>query len=233
MSTRDADPAPRSRRERPAKAALTREGIIEVALAILERDGLSKVTMRRIAAELDTGAASLYVYVRNTEDLHAQILDALLGGMAPVPTGGSWRERLHRLLAEYGTVLVAHPQIARLTMTTHPVGANYFRLVETILGLLGEGGVPDRSAAWGVDLLLASVTATAVEHGGAADSEGTDALSLLAANIAITPGGAYPRIVALGDEMLSGTGIERFAWGIDVLLNGLLDTPRSATGERS
>ena len=60
--------------------------------AILREEGLSKVTMRRIATALDTGPASLYVYVSDTEDLHAQILDALLGPVtaaAPEPGRGA------------------------------------------------------------------------------------------------------------------------------------------------
>src|SRR4051794_25633292 len=80
---------PRSRRERPAKPALSRPGIVDAALTILRDEGLAKVTMRRIAAALDTGPASLYVYVHNTEDLHAQILDALLADIA-TPAGGDW-----------------------------------------------------------------------------------------------------------------------------------------------
>jgi AcrR family transcriptional regulator len=230
MNGESIEKIPQSRRERPAKPALTREGIIGAALAILEAEGLGKVTMRRIAVALDTGPASLYVYVRNTEDLHAQILDALLGQMAPPPQSGSWRERLHGLLAGYAQVLFEHPEIARMTMTTHPVGPNYFGLVESILGLLSEGGVPDASAAWGVDLLLASVTATAVEHGGrSATGEGSEALAILAASIAVAPSELYPRITRLGDELLTGTGIERFAWGLDVLINGILNTPDASS----
>jgi AcrR family transcriptional regulator len=223
---------PQSRRERPAKPALTREGIIDVALTILEREGLGKVTMRRIAAALDTGPASLYVYVRNTDDLHAQILDSLLGQMAPPAARGPWRLRLHDLLAEYSRILFDYPEIARMTQTTHPTGPHYFSLVESMLGLLDEGGVPDDVAAWGIDLLLASVTATVVEHGAhKSGNESTQALSDLAASIALVPGETYPRIVRLGDEMLSGTGIERFHWGLDVLINGILGTPRQAAGE--
>ena len=54
--------APVSRRDRPAKPPLSREGVIAVSLRIMRDEGLEKVTMRRIAAELDTGPASLYVY---------------------------------------------------------------------------------------------------------------------------------------------------------------------------
>ncbi len=217
---------PRSRRERPAKPALTREGIIDAALTILAEEGLGKVTMRRVATALDTGHASLYVYVRDTEDLHAQILDSLLGRMPALSHRGDWRARLHELLTSYNEVLHAHPEIARMTMAAHPVGPNYFALVESILDLLSEGGVPDKDAAWGVDLVLSAVTANAVEHSADAFSgENDDTLAAMAAQIATT-GQRYPRIVHLGDEMLSGTGTERFHWGLDVLINGILGTPR-------
>ncbi len=126
MSTHKHIPAPKSRRERPAKPALTRQGIIDAALTILHNEGLNKVTMRRIAGVLDTGPASLYVYVRNTADLHAQILDALLAEVTELPPiEGKWRERLKQLLTRYKLVLFAYPEIARMTLTTHPSGPNY------------------------------------------------------------------------------------------------------------
>jgi len=218
---------PRSRRERPAKPPLTREAIIGTALAILAEEGLGKVTMRRIASALDTGHASLYVYVRDTEDLHAQILDELLGRMPPISRGGDWRARMHELLASYTRVLHQHPEIARMTRAGHPVGPHYFALVESTLELLNEGGVGDDEAAWGVDLLLSAVTANAVEH-GTDDFAGKndDALIATAGQIA-TAGTQYPHIARLGDSMLSGSAAERFEWGVDVLLNGILGTGRA------
>ena len=51
------------------------------AVEILQAEGLERVTMRRLAEKLDTGPASLYVYVRNTDELHAAILDELLGSV--------------------------------------------------------------------------------------------------------------------------------------------------------
>lgn len=234
MTTSSESTAPLSRRERPAKPALTREGIIDAALAILETEGLGKVTMRRIATSLDTGAASLYVYVRNTEDLHAQVLDALLGSVVPISTAGGWRERLVDLVASYTGVLFDHHEIARLTMSTHPSGPHYLVLVDRMLGLLQEGGVPDRDAAWAIDLLLAFATASAVEHGGSASTDNAlDDFSAVAVEIAAVNDAAYPHIARLGDELLSGAGLERFVWGLEVLINGVIATPRPAQHELS
>src|SRR5580704_13814187 len=83
---------PRSRRDRPAKPPLTRDGIVAVAVAVMRDEGLERVTMRRLAAELDTGPASLYVYVRNTAELHAAVLDELLGlvGLSPEQEESQW-----------------------------------------------------------------------------------------------------------------------------------------------
>ena len=61
--------APRSRRARPAKTALSRETIVDTALDIVRSEGIDALTMRRLAQALDTGPASLYVYVANQAEL--------------------------------------------------------------------------------------------------------------------------------------------------------------------
>ena len=52
------------------------------ALALLSRDGMAGLSLRKVAAALDTGAASLYVYVANLDELHALLLDRVLGEVA-------------------------------------------------------------------------------------------------------------------------------------------------------
>lgn len=235
MSVRGNGATPRSRRERPAKPALTRQGIIDAALAVLRDEGLNRVTMRRVAAALDTGAASLYVYVRDTEDLHAQLLDALLGPVAAaIPAVGTWQERLAAALTRYTRTLYDYPGIARLTFFNWPSGPNYLALLDLLLALLAEGGVPDRDAAWAVDLLLQFATATATEQGARhASGRATEEMSDLATAIATAEAASYPHIARVGDELLSGPGDARFAWGLDVLIAGILATHRPPTEEGS
>ncbi|MBO0511379.1 TetR/AcrR family transcriptional regulator, partial [Streptomyces beijiangensis] len=157
---------PSSRRERPAKPALTRAGLVAAAVAVMETEGLHKVTMRRIAQELDTGPASLYVYVRNAAELHAAVLDELLGRVEPPSEDGTWRERLEKVLTSYAHLLLDRPALARSALVARPSGPHYLDLIEILLALLAEGGVPDGQAAWGVDVLLQHATATAAEHAG-------------------------------------------------------------------
>src|SRR5580700_5322266 len=106
---------PVSRRERPAKPPLTREGIVAAALRIMQAEGLDRVTMRRLAQELDTGPASLYVYLRNTAELHAAMLEELLSrvDLTPVVAAGDWQDRLIQVLFSYTLILFEQPGLAQ------------------------------------------------------------------------------------------------------------------------
>ncbi|MFE2537751.1 TetR/AcrR family transcriptional regulator [Streptomyces sp. NPDC059371] len=227
-------PAPRpSRRERPAKPALTRDGIVATAVALMRAEGLRRVTMRRLAQELDTGPASLYVYVRNTAELHAAVLDDLLGGvdLSPARADGDWRDRLVTVLTSYTAVLFEHPGLARSALVARPSGERYLDLAEALLSLLDEGGVPGDRAAWAIDLLLQFATATAAEHApgekGATEAEGEWAA--LAAAVRGASRERHPHIAARGTDLLSGPGEARLDWGFHVLISGVLRTPRPDT----
>ncbi|MEU0596927.1 TetR/AcrR family transcriptional regulator [Streptomyces sp. NPDC006393] len=213
---------PRSRRDRPAKPALTREGIVGAAVAVLRAEGLEKVTMRRLAHELDTGPASLYVYVRNTAELHAAVLDELLGTVGPAPAEGSWRRRLERVLTAYTAMLMEHPGLARSALTARPSGPHYLNLIETLLGLLDEGGVASERAAWGVDLLLQHATATAAEHAaGDGSAAGRAEWDALAHALHSASDRTHPHIAALAGPLLSGAPEDRLSWGFQTLINGI------------
>ena len=213
---------PISRRERPVKSPLSREVVVGAALAILKDEGLEKVTMRRIAASLETGAASLYVYVRDTRDLHVQLLDALLLDLPAPRPGPGWRKDLAHMAEAFLAVLMRYPGIAQMTMSTHSMGPGSLRLLDTVAGLLFAGGADDRTASWGVDLVLAYAVATAVEHAGRAeDPQLHDDFQHM---IDALDAKEHPHLARLGDELLSGEGLERFRWGLDVIVRGLLPT---------
>jgi AcrR family transcriptional regulator len=221
--------SPVSRRERPAKSALSREAVVAAAVELTRTLGTERVTMRRLAQELDTGPASLYVYVRDTAELHAAVLDVFLGevDLAPVDAAGDWRDRLWRVLQSYSAVLVDRPGLARAALVTHPSGPHYLALVDGVLGLLAAGGVPPDRAAWAVDVLLLVATATAAEHGtrAAAPTAEAEDDELVAALTGADPA-VHPHIAALGPDLFSGSGPDRTRWFVDVLLAGATVTPR-------
>src|SRR5215475_9388883 len=218
-----------SRRERPAKPALTREGIVAAAVQVMQAEGLDRVTMRRLALELDTGAASLYVYVRNTAELHAAMLEQLLGqvDLSPVTAAGDWRDRLIEILTSYTIIPFSQPGLAQSVLVTRPSGPAYLSLAEAVLALLASGGVPPARAAWAVDLLLHFATSTAAEQGTRhRAAEADDEQEMLAAALRDAPAETFPQIAALSAELMSGAGPDRLSWGFRVLISGITQTPR-------
>ncbi|MFI5775586.1 TetR/AcrR family transcriptional regulator [Nocardia sp. NPDC051570] len=220
--------AARSRRERPAKPALSRAGIVAASVAVMRSEGLERLTMRRLAQELDTGAASLYVYFRNTAELHAAVLDELLGtvNLGPATDSGPWRERLVDILTSYIQVLFEHPSLARSALVARPSGENYLALLERLLAVLESGGIDRGRAAWAVDLLLQFATASAAEHGTRHEAPDTqeDWASSIQALQSVSPS-RYPHLVATTDDLFTGTPTERLTWMFEVLLNGILTAP--------
>ena len=224
--------SPRSRRDRPAKPALSRDAIVEAALEIVREEGIDALSMRRVAQSLDTGPASLYVYVANRDALWELLFDAALATVTTEPTEPErWREQLHGLASRIVRMMaVDYPGMARLAMAHIPVGDNSLRVVESMLSLLKAGGVSDQAAAYAADLIGSYTTATAYEQSLYAalynDPEHVEReVGRIAERFGNLSRERYPTIAGLGEKMTMGDGEERFALGLDVIVNGLIETP--------
>jgi AcrR family transcriptional regulator len=219
----------RSTRDRPAKAPLGRDVVVDAALAILQSDGLESVTMRRVAAALDTGAASLYVYVSGREALLQAMLDRVTATIElEAPDASRWRAQLQSLLQRVQHALVAHPGIATVTLVDSPTSEAVLRLTENLLGLLLAGGLDPQDAAWACDLLISLVTAVAREDGvrrpgGVSDvHDRRRQVDEIYETFAGLPPDQFPLLVAHATEMVAGEGDERFRFAIDVVIDGVV-----------
>jgi AcrR family transcriptional regulator len=210
-----------SRRTRPSKSPLSREVIVSTALTILEREGLSKLSFRRIATALDTGPASLYVYLKNLEELYVLILEQALAGVKPAKTPKApWRKRLKSLLLAYFRALYTRRGLAQIALSTIAGGRNALHFWEQILALLKEGGAEGKNAAWGMDLLILYVTAIAAEQNNWRDhGDGPNRIKETVAGVSPEQ---FPMVFALKESMFAGNGTSRLEWGLDVLIDGIL-----------
>src|SRR6185437_8464824 len=105
------------------------------------------------------------VYVTDTEELHAAMLDELLAQVDLDPADSDWRARLWQVLDSYRRVLHDNPSLARVALVTRLSGPHYLAVVAAVFGRLLDGGMSAAQAGWAVDLLLLVATASAVEHG--------------------------------------------------------------------
>ena len=61
------------------RAPLTRDRVLQVAMALADRDGLEALSMRKLGQELGVDAMALYRHVRNKDDLFDGIIERIVG----------------------------------------------------------------------------------------------------------------------------------------------------------
>jgi AcrR family transcriptional regulator len=232
-------------RTRPAKAPLSREAVVAAALTLVDEVGYGAVTMRRVAQALDTGPASLYVYVADRDELMAEVYDLALAGVRlPGPADGDWRARLELLVSRVINTLGSHDDIALVAITRVPTGPHALRILEATMTLLRAGGIDDNICSWAADLLDQYVTSSALElaarlrdQRAVAAAEGAAeateeamseaARSELDAVYGNLPADTYPTIHALRSAMTAGRNNHAYAtWKLSVIIDGLLSHRR-------
>jgi AcrR family transcriptional regulator len=119
---------------RPAR--YSRAGITAAALAIADQEGLDAVSMRRVAAELGTGAASLYRYVETRDELLDLMTDATGAEYELSPPTGDWLTDLIAVGEQARLVLRRHRWLAGLSITRPVIGPHGIALMEHVLDVL-------------------------------------------------------------------------------------------------
>ncbi len=215
----------RSTRDRPAKPPLSEDLIVETALRILREEGLDAVTMRRVATELDTGAASLYVYIGGRDELRWAMLDRVTASVPlEPPDPARWREQVHDLLGGWRRAMEAHPGIATVAVGNPPTSERTLQGADALLAILLTGGVRPQDAAWALDILPLMTTAVAVEAAVHVEHGRTEEATVARMTEAFSrlPPERFPNLTSHRALLTSGSGDERFTFAIDVFLDGLV-----------
>jgi AcrR family transcriptional regulator len=232
VAIREAD-EPQSRRDRPAKPPLSRAVITAAALELVRHEDLDAVTLRKVADRLDTGPASLYVYVANREDLLDRMLDQVLVEVPSVRIDAKgWQTRLVELFSGMVAELDRYPGIAQVglgSLGNSPAG---MAIAENALALMRAGNVPDQAAAWACDALLLYTYAHATEHAierrraPATPQHKSPEVDFIAEHrerLASLPEEEYPNLKAMAVPMTTGDDRQRFEFGLTALIRGARD----------
>jgi AcrR family transcriptional regulator len=145
---------------RPAHRS--RAEITTAAVVIADREGLEAVSMRRVAAELGTGAASLYRYLDTREDLLDLMSDSTAAEYVYEQPSGDWLADLTGLGEQGRAILRRHPWLASLVITRPTLGPNGLVLLEHALEALAPhpAGIAAKLEAFA---MLNTITAVFVQ----------------------------------------------------------------------
>jgi AcrR family transcriptional regulator len=218
-----------ARKPARGKARITVAAIVETAFAIVEAEGFDALTMRRVAAALETGPASLYGHVRNKAELDDLLIGEISSTVSlPVPIPGEWRSQILDVCAQLRDRYLRYPGIARAALGVVPTNLKTLRINEGMLAILLAGGIAPHTAAWTIDALFLYVSAYCLELSsmrGRRDNAGSDARVLtrteLVERFERLPADSFPNMVRFANELTSGLGHDRFDFTIGLILAGL------------
>ena len=232
-------PAPPWGERRPEprqRVVISRERIAEIALQIIDVEGVEAVSMRRIATELGTGAASLYAYVSGKDEILRLTYELILSELDITGiTTMTWQDAIRWWSGRMYQIYQRHQDIARLSFADIPSGQESLERVETSLKVLIEGGLPADIAAWLLDRLSLYIGADAFEgwmltqrfseptddnDSRSPQQRGHEWFAQVGEYFRALPPERFPVITEHAPALMTGDGNARFAFGVELLIAG-------------
>jgi AcrR family transcriptional regulator len=233
------------RPERAAKGpapSRSRAQIAAAATALADAEGLEAVSMRRVAAELGIGAASLYRYVERKDELFDLMVDHAEGEDGPPPPlTGDCRADLTAIAHRTRNVTLRHPWMATIAPGRPPYGPNALQWAEHSLAALDGLDLSIDEKFMTGEIIQAFVRGfvlaelaeqQTLQRTGLTADEWISALAPYMKSV--LGSGEYPHLVHFithANAPHTGTSDKTFTTGLERVLNGLI--PRRDSNGRA
>ena len=206
---------------------LTRSMILQSALAIVDRDGVDRLSMRRLSDALGRDPVMIYRHVPNKAAVLDGVAEIVLAQLSVDKTDPDWAAQLRTVARDFRQLALAHPNVVPLLVTrplATPLGQRppgMLRPLEGVLALLTSAGFAGDDALHIYRVLFGYL------HGHILDElqevierpEETDhVLRLGLHRLAITE---FPILRALAPALASYDGAAELERFLDLLLPGL------------
>lgn len=228
LGTGPSAPAARRGPSGGRKKPITVDAIIGTAFGIVESEGYEALTMRRVAAALETGPSSLYAHVVNKEDLAELLIGRLCAEIdLPEPDPAVWRQQIIGVCTALRDQYLRYPGISQAAFAAAPSNLDTLRVGEGMLAILLAGGVDPQAAAWAIDSLSLYVNAYSLEVSladsrrlGRGDADWVVSREELLRRFAALPG-TFPQTKRYATELTAGTVHDRFDFTLGLMVDGL------------
>ncbi|MFY9650082.1 MAG: helix-turn-helix domain-containing protein [Trebonia sp.] len=131
---------------RPTTAKLDQARIRAAALALVDAEGLDRLSMRRLATALDVSAASLYFHYATKDELLEAVAADILAKVDTSAFSSGWEPGVRAWARSLRAALAAHPRL--VPVLSHAPGrrADALQRADDIQGGLVAAGWPPREA---------------------------------------------------------------------------------------
>jgi AcrR family transcriptional regulator len=219
-------------KRQPVKGApLRREQIVKTALALVDREGLKALSMRRLGAELGVDPMAVYYHVPNKQALLDAIVEAVMAGidLSVDHPADSPEQRILAAARAYRDAMLAHVNALPIVLAHGPATPVAMRPVELLIGILRDAGLSPAQAFAGMQIIAATVRGSV---GMRLDPEGASppAPEQIEAMLRLFPPSEFPNL--LESIPFAGEFFERgFEFGVRVLTRGLLAEAQKGKGQ--
>lgn len=211
----------------PAPRKFTEAQLREAALAIVDREGLAALTMRRLAEALGTGAMTLYNYIDGRDGLEALLVGAVMAEMIPPAPSGDWADDVRATATEMWRAARRHPNVIPLILTRRADDLATLQAVEGLLEALARSGRSGFALLAAFRVVSGFVTGFAQSEvsGLLARTPGGTAKDLRARIGALTEG-RLKRLAEIAVVGVPGNPQREFEAGLEIVIAGLRARPR-------
>ena len=217
-----------------ARVPLTRERVMDAAVALADRSGIEALTMRNLAHELGVEAMSLYYHVANKEAILDGITEVVVGEIneavaasESASVSGDWKRALRKRILTAREVLLRHPWASSLIATRTSISLETMRYFEGVLATFKTGGFSYDLAHHAMHVLGSRALGFTQElfepdDQDAAEDDTADMLALMADQ--------FPHLVGMMMEIAHDDPESTLGWcddqtefvfGLDLILDGL------------
>lgn len=184
-----------------------------MALQLTESQGLAKLSMRKLGAELGVEAMSLYHYVDNKNDLLQAMTDRLYSEIDLPELDGDtgWEEAVRGVLRSYHRVLVSHPAAVELFLSQPSTSRGGLRVMTWVFELFTTVGVSGEDAVAALHFAVSFVSGHVATEHQADNSEADDILDSVTGL----------EIAAFYQHLATAEPANMFEAGLDMVVLGL------------
>jgi AcrR family transcriptional regulator len=212
-----------TQRTNARRTPLSRARVLEAAVAHADEAGLEAFSMRGLAQALGVVPMALYKHVANKEELLDGMVDIVFGEIESPPGDVDWRSAMRRRAMSAREALKRHSWAIGRMESRHPGPAN-LRHHTAVMGCLREAGFSFEMAVHAYSVQDAYIYGFALQErdlGFETPGDAGEAAQRRAETIGALDD--YPYLVEVATK-LPETGYDsavEFAWGLDLILDGL------------
>lgn len=208
----------------PTRIPLSRDRVLEAAIALADESGLQSLSMRKLGQALGVEAMSLYNHVANKDEILDGIVDVVVGEIEVPPPGDDWRAAARRRVLSARETLARHPWATGLMESRVNPGEATLHYYDAVLGSFREAGFSVEMAAHAFSALDAYLYGFSLQELSLPFDNAEESADVAGALLQHLPVDDYPHLSEMILEHAMQPGYDyanEFEFGLELILNGL------------